>query len=102
MQMNDNMEQQILNELIQIREMLTILSQDKLESFNDSINKRFLTTEQRRQMYELFDGENSYKTIADAVNISSEGVRKFAVQLEQAGLVELVPVGKTKNPKRVF
>ena len=69
MQMNDYMEQQILNELIQIRKMLTILSQDKLESFNDSINKRFLTTEQRRQMYELFDGENSYKTIADAVNI---------------------------------
>ena len=53
MQMNDYMEQQILNELIQIRKMLTILSQDKLESFNDSINKRFLTTEQRRQMYEL-------------------------------------------------
>ena len=102
MQVNDYMEQQILNELIQIRKMLTILSQDKLESFNDSINKRFLTTEQRRQMYELFDGENSYKTIADTVNISSEAVRKFAVQLEQAGLVELVPVGKTKNPKRVF
>ncbi|MCI9469604.1 MAG: helix-turn-helix transcriptional regulator [Lachnospiraceae bacterium] len=100
--MDDFMARQILNELTQIRKMLTIMSQDKLESFNDSINKRFLTTEQRRQMYELFDGENSYKTIADTVSISSEGVRKFAVQLEQAGLVELVPVGKTKNPKRVF
>ena len=98
--MDDFVAQQILNELTQIRKMLTILSQDKLESFNDSINKRFLTTEQRRQMYELFDGENSYKAIADVVNIS--GVRKFAVQLEQAGLVELVPVGKTKNPKRIF
>ena len=63
MQMNDYMEQQILNELIQIRKMLTILSQDKLESFNDSINKRFLTTEQRRQMYELFDGENSIRQL---------------------------------------
>lgn len=100
--MNDFIAQQILNELTQIRKMLTIMSQDKLESFNDSINKRFLTTEQRRQMYDLFDGENSYKTIADTVNISSEGVRKFAVQLEQAGLVELVTSGKTKNPKRVF
>lgn len=100
--MDDFMAQQILNELTQIRKMLTIMSQDKLESFNDGINKRFLTTEQRRQMYELFDGENSYKTIADTVSISSEGVRKFAVQLEQAGLVEFVLVGKTKNPKRVF
>jgi len=100
--MEDYLTQQILNELTQIRKMLTILSQDKLESFNESINKRFLTTEQRRQMYELFDGENSYKEIADTVGFSSEGVRKFAIQLEQAGLVELVPAGKTKNPKRVF
>lgn len=100
--MEDFFVQQILDELNQIRKTLTIISQDKLESFNESINKRFLTTEQRRQMYELFDGENSYKAIADAVKFSSEGVRKFAIQLEQAGLVELVPVGKTKNPKRVF
>ena len=100
--MEDYLAQQILDELTQIRKMLTIMSQDKLDSFNESINKRFLTTDQRRQMYELFDGENSYKAIADAVKFSSEGVRKFAVQLEQAGLVELVPAGKTKNPKRVF
>lgn len=100
--MEDYLMQQVLVELTQIRKMLTIISQDKLESFTESINKRFLTTEQRRQMYELFDGENSYKAIADAVRFSSEGVRKFAVQLEQAGLVELVPAGKTRNPKRVF
>lgn len=100
--MEDFYTQQILNELSQIRRLLTILSQDKLESFMEDVNKKYLTTEQRRQMYELFDGENSYKTIADAVKISSEGVRKFAVQLEQAGLVELVQSGKTKNPKRVF
>lgn len=100
--MEDYLAKQILDELAQIRKMLTIISQDKLDSFNESINKRFLTTDQRRQMYELFDGENSYKTIADLVKFSSEGVRKFAVQLEQAGLVQLVPSGKTKNPKRVF
>lgn len=100
--MDDLYAQKILNELTQIRRLLAVLSQDKLESFTESINKKYLTTDQRRQMYELFDGENSYKTIADAVNLSSEGVRKFAVQLEQAGLVELVSNGKTKNPKRVF
>lgn len=100
--MDDFTTKQILNELTQIRKLITILSQDKLESFHDNISQRFLTTEQRRQMYELFDGENSYKAIADIVNISSEGVRRFAVQLEQAGLVELVSVGKTKNPKRIF
>jgi len=94
----------ILEELVQIRKLLTILSQDKLQSFNENIVKKYLTTEQRKQMYEMFDGENSYRVIADALNISTEGVRKFAVQLEQVGLVEMVtaPNGKTKNPKRIF
>lgn len=92
----------ILEELTSIRKLLAVLSQDKLEGFTEQINKKYLTTDQRRQMYELFDGENSYKAIAETVNLSSEGVRKFAVQLEQAGLVELVSNGKTKNPKRVF
>ncbi len=94
----------ILEELVQIRRLLTILSQDKLQSFNESIEKKYLTTDQRRKMYEMFDGDNSYKVIADTVKFSSEGVRKFAVQLEQVGLVELVTAsnGKTKNPKRVF
>lgn len=100
--MDDYYSQQILAELSQIRKLLTILSQDKLDSFTESINRKFLTTDQRKQMYEMFDGDNSYKTIAEAVKVSSEGVRKFAVQLEQAGLVELVPAGKTRNPKRVF
>ncbi len=101
--MDDIYAKQILDELSQIRRLLTILSQDKLQSFNESIEKKYLTTEQRRQMYDMFDGENSYKTIADTVKISSEGVRKFAIQLEQVGLVEFVAInGKAKNPKRIF
>ncbi len=100
--MDDVYAKKILEELISIRKLLAVLSQDKLEGFTEQINKKYLTTDQRRQMYELFDGENSYKAIAETVNLSSEGVRKFAVQLEQAGLVELVSNGKTKNPKRVF
>ena len=100
--MDDVYAKKILEELISIRKLLAVLSQDKLEGFTEQINKKYLTTDQRRQMYELFDGENSYKAIAETVNLSSEGVRKFAAQLEQAGLVELVSNGKTKNPKRVF
>lgn len=101
--MDDVSAKQIIDELTQIRKLLTILSQDKLQSFNESIEKKYLTTDQRRQMYEMFDGENSYKTIADAVNLSTEGVRKFAIQLQRNGLVEFVAVnGKSKNPKRIF
>ena len=102
--MDDLYAKKILDELSQIRKLLTILSQDKLQSFNENIEKKYLTTDQRRQMYEMFDGENSYKTIADAVKISFQGVRKFTIQLEQVGLIEFVQAtnGKTKNPKRLF
>ncbi|MBR5222599.1 MAG: hypothetical protein IKV81_00325 [Clostridia bacterium] len=95
--------QQILEELKAIRRLLTIFSQDKLEEFNENIKTKYLTTPQRQQMYELFDGTKSLKEISTVVNVSSEAVRQFAVSLEQAGLIEYVIVsGKQKNPKRIF
>lgn len=95
--------QQIIEELKAIRRLLTIFSQDKLEEFNENIKKKYLTTPQRQQMYELFDGTKSLKEISTVVNVSSEAVRQFAVSLEQAGLIEYVIVSaKQKNPKRIF
>lgn len=95
--------QQILEELKAIRRLLTIFAQDKLDEFNASIKTKYLTTPQRQQMYELFDGTKSLKEISTTVKVSSEGVRQFTVSLEQAGLIEYVVInGKQKNPKRVF
>lgn len=97
------MDEKILNELIAIRKMLTILSQDKLEIFNESIRAKYLTTIQRQKMYDLFDGTKSLKEIGDEIGVSSEAVRVFSVTLEKAGLVEQVAVNaKTKYPKRLF
>ena len=53
--------QQIIEELKAIRRLLTIFSQDKLEEFNQNIKTKYLTTPQRQQMYELFDGTKSLK-----------------------------------------
>jgi len=93
----------ILEELIAIRKMLTILSQDKLDAFNESIRSRFLTTEQRQKMYDLFDGTKSLKEIGEEVNVSSEAVRLFAISLEKSGLLEYIYINaKTKYPKRLF
>lgn len=93
----------ILQELKAIRRLLAIFSQDKLEEFNESIKTKYLTTPQRQQMYELFDGTKSLKEISTTVKVSSEAVRQFAVLLEQAGLIEYVIIsGKQKNPKRLF
>ena len=98
-----DLNQQVLEELKAIRRLLTIFSQDKLEEFNENIKTKYLTTPQRQQMYELFDGTKSLKEISTVVNVSSEAVRQFTVSLEQAGLIEYVVInGKQKNPKRVF
>lgn len=94
--------EKILEELIAIRKMLTILSQDKLSDFNEQIKRKYLTTEQREKMYDLFDGAKSLKEISDEVKISSEAVRLFAVSLEKAGLLEYTTNSKSKCPKRLF
>ncbi len=95
--------QEILNELKQIRRLLTIFSQDKLDEFYGSIKTKYLTTSQREQMYELFDGTNSMKEIAAIVRVSPQAVGQFVMALEQVGLVEQVLInGRQKNPKRVF
>ena len=97
-----DLNEKMLEELIAIRKMLTILSQDRLTEFNEQIQNKYLTTEQRQKMYDLFDGTNSLKQIGDEVKTSSEAVRLFAVSLEKAGLLEYVVNSKSKCPKRLF
>lgn len=94
--------ERILEELIAIRKLLTVFSQDKLDEFNNSIKNKYLTTSQREQMYNLFDGSLGFKEIGATVGTSSEAVRQFAVMLEKSGLIEYVQNGKNKCPKRVF
>lgn len=95
--------EQILEELKAILKLLTIFSQDKLVEFQEIIRTKYLTTTQREQMYDLFDGTLSQKEIASKVGVSSEAVRQFVVTLEQAGIIEQVAInGRQKNPKRIF
>lgn len=95
--------EQILEELKAIRKLLTVFSQDKLTEFQETIRTKYLTTPQRQQMYDLFDGTLSQKEIAAKIGVSSEGVRQLVVALEQAGVVEQVTInGRQKNPKRIF
>lgn len=94
--------ERILEELIAIRKLLTIFSQDKLDEFNMTVKSKYLTTPQREQMYNMFDGTLSLKEIGAAVGTSGEAVRQFAVILEKSGLIEYVQNGKNKCPKRIF
>ena len=72
------------------------------DEFNASIRAKYLTTPQREQMYNLFDGTLGFKEIGVSVGTSSEAVRQFAVSLEKSGLIEYVQNGKSKCPKRIF
>lgn len=93
----------LLREIKEIRKLLTIIAQDKLSDFNASIEEKYLKSPQRKQMYELMDGEHSLKDIASAVNVSSEAVRQFCVLLEQNQLIEYIIIsGRQRNPKRLF
>jgi hypothetical protein len=94
--------EKILEELVLIRKMLTVLSQESLGEFNKKIKKDFLTTEQRQKMYDLFDGTKTIKEISEEVKTTSEAVRLFAVSLEKAGLLDYVLNTKSRCPKRVF
>lgn len=98
-----NYDEKIFQELVEIRKLLTIFAQDKLTDFHANIKAKYLTTPERQQMYELFDGEKSLKEIADIVKVSKEGVRLFCISLQEAGLIDMIEINsKQKNPKRLF
>lgn len=78
--------ERVLEELVLIRKMLTVLSQESLGEFNRKIKKDFLTTEQRQKMYDLFDGTKTIKEISEEVKATPEAVRLLTVSLEKAGL----------------
>lgn len=93
----------VLDELVKIRKLLTILAQDRISGFNETIKNKFLTTPEREAMYELFDGTKSLKEISLKVNTTSEAVRLLALALEKDGLIEYEQINaKTKYPKRIF
>lgn len=96
-------QEKILFELSEIKKLLTIFAQDKIEAFNLSIKNKYLTSANRQAMYDLFNGERSLKEIADETGVTSEAVRQFALTLEKAGLLEYVlNDSNVKLPKRLF
>ena len=92
----------ILEELIQIRKLLTVLSHEKRPELEKKIKKEFLTTESRQKMYDLFDGTKSLKEISEETDTTSEAVRIFASSLEKAGFLDYILIGKSRNPKKLL
>lgn len=81
---------------------LKILVVKEKAAIIEYISTQYLTTDNRKKMYPLFDGEHSFDEIGEAVKTSRETVRQFAEALEQEGLVEYVKDGRANKPKAVI
>ena len=98
-------------------EQLLIKINDKLESIRKLLlmqnfayrreiikilNEEFLTTDTRKQIYALFDGNKSIGEIAKKLGVTHESVRLLVDDLEKVGAVEIIKKkGKTKYPLKM-
>lgn len=99
---SDNYQDRVLQALDTIITLLKPIHAVASQQVHEIIATQFLTTDQRRVMYDLFDGKHSLADIAEAVGVSSEAVRLLATEMAEEGLLEMIPVGRTKNPKKLF
>ena len=90
--MSERMEQ-ILSELLQEVKLLTVTTKAvALQRFKAD----FLTSEQRKQAYELFDGTKTLKEISELINAKLNTLQVFAQQLVQKDLVDVVKQGNNR------
>lgn len=78
---------------------LKIIANAAMKGARERLEKEHLTTDTRKAMYELFDGNHTNDEISKAVKTSSEAVRQLAEALYADGLIEYVEEGRSKKPK---
>ena len=67
------------------------------------LNEEFLTTNKRKEMYKLFNGNRSIGNISKMLGVTNEGVRLLVDDLEKVGAIEIVKKkGKTKYPLKII
>lgn len=71
-------------ELKNISKILTLVNAEKLE---DELSK-YATTDERKKIWILIDGQNMSKEIGESIGFTEDGVNKFLKTLKLAGLIE--------------
>lgn len=61
-----------------------------------------LSTEKKREIYDLCDGSNEMSAIAEKAQVSGEYVRLTIRDLEDAGFVQIKKDGNKRYPERVI
>lgn len=96
--MEDN--QIIINILQQIRDELSLLTVQLKSEAQNRFFKDFLTTGQRKAIYNSFNGERDAAEIAKIADCSLRNVQMFIKELEDKDLIEIRREGRTKIPMR--
>jgi hypothetical protein len=99
---DDERQEAILAELRKISVYLALLAGDKIAEKRSKLEVEYLTTTQRRQMWELMDGTRNLSEIAGEVPVSSEYVRLFVNDLEKEQMVEVRLEGGKRYPRRLL
>lgn len=77
-----------LKELKKISKILTLVNAELL----DNELAKYATTDDRKKIWIMIDGETMSKDMAESIGISEDGVNKFLKILKMSGLIE--------NPRR--
>ena len=100
--MKDELLIEINDKLEAIRKLLIVQNIAFIKEVNKMLNEEFLTTDKRKQMYKLFNGNNSIGDIAKRLGVTHENVRLLVDDLEEVGAIEIIKKkGKTKYPLKI-
>jgi hypothetical protein len=85
-----------------IRDGVRLIAAAMAEPLRQRLEKEFLTSAQRKKMYQEFDGSQSYETIAKKVGVTAEAVRQLSISLEGQGFVTLEKQGARTCPRKLL
>ncbi len=91
-------ETEIVEELREIKKLLKLLL--KTNNIDSMINK-IVNTPKRKEIFELSDGKHSLDEIVKSVKITRMGLFNLLKDLEEAGLVTIIPRGNARYPKKI-
>jgi predicted transcriptional regulator len=97
--MDPNQFKELMGKLSEITRLLSAVANPS----QTEARAHIISTPMRRRMFKLMNGKTPMKKIANTVGTSTQNVNIFVKDLQRAGLVSLVRIGKgkTKCPKRL-
>lgn len=101
--MKDEILIEINNKLEAIRKLLMVQNIASRNETNKIITEEFLTTDKRKKIYNMFNGNNSIGDIAKKIGVTHESVRLLVDDLEKVGAIEIIKKkGKNKYPLKII